>query len=57
MNVFQVEAEVRNECIGQSFDQLVEALANMGVDVDVNTVTRDELVQKLVDLEVYAFTH
>lgn len=57
MNVFQVEAEVRNECIGQSFDQLADALREMGVEVDRNEITRDEMVQKLVDLEIYAFTH
>lgn len=55
MNVFQVEAEVRDECKGQSVEQLAQALIDMGQDVD--GLTRDQMVQKLVDLEVYAFTH
>ena len=55
MNVFQIEADVREECKGQSIEQLARALTNMGIDV--SDMSRDEMVQKLVDMEVYAFTH
>lgn len=55
MNVFQVEAEVREECKGQSVEQLTRALTDMGQEVE--GLSRDEMVQKLVDLEVHAFTH
>lgn len=55
MNVFQVEAEVREECKGQSVEQLSRALADMGQDA--TGLSREDIVQKLVDLEVYAFTH
>ncbi len=55
MTVAQVEMEVREECKGQSAEQLAKALQNMGQVTE--GLSREQMVDKLVDLEVYAFTH
>ena len=55
MTVAQVEMEVREECKGQSAEQLAQALKGMGQNAE--GLTRDQMVNRLVDLEVYAFTH
>jgi hypothetical protein len=55
MTVFQVEAQVREEAKGQSAEQLARALADMGQETE--GLSRDQLIDKLVEMEVYAFTH